>query len=335
MRISQALPQYLAYRRGEGYSKNTIKADRVAVNRLMEVVGDRDLDSITPVLVDGLYAEMTRRQLRASTVNLATACLRSFFKWAIERGYRSQEAGSPVLGRRYRPREAKTLTRVPLAQFPALLEAARSPRDRMLLALGIYTMARKEEITGIRIRDVDLDSGEIQIYVSKSNVFDRRPISTELDLELRRWLTAYAEEVGPLEPDYFLVPAVHGGTRSKTTHGWRLRPRKQMVSPEDVVHSVLKPLGIDDSYHSGMHVLRRSAARARFDELTAQGYDGALRQVSAWLNHKSTAQTEIYLGLELDRANRDEQTKGKPLFPSLAASNVRHLEVPNGQDRTA
>lgn len=335
MLLSTALPRYLQFREGEGYSKNTLKADRVALRRLMETVGDRHLESITPVMVDGLYAEMAKRQLRASTVNLATACLRSFFKWAIERGYRSQEAGSPVLGRRYRPREAKTLTRVPLAQFPALLEAARSPRDRMLLALGIYTMARKEEITGIRIRDVDLASGEIQVYVSKSNVFDRRPISTELDLELRRWLTAYAEEVGPLEPDYFLVPAVHGGQRSKTTHGWRLRPRKQMVSPEDVVHSVLRVLGIDDSYHSGLHVLRRSAARARFDELTAQGYDGALRQVSAWLNHRSTAQTEIYLGLELDRATRDEQTKGQPLFPSLASDKVTTLEVVYGEDNLA
>jgi len=330
MLLSTAKQEYLQYRRSERYKPNTVGADRVALNRMIEVMGDREVASITPKLIDGVYEEMAVRQLRASTVNLATACMRSFFKWATDRGHYS--GPSPVSGRRYRPREARELTRVPIDKFPALLDAARTPRDRMLLALGLYTMARSKEITGIRIKDVDLSSSYIQIYVSKSNLFDQRPISLELRNELTQWLKVYADEVGPLEPDYFLVPAVRGGNRP--SGDWPLLPRKQMVVPEDVVHRALRVLGIDDSYHSGMHVLRRSSARATFDELANSGYDGALRMVKEWLNHSSTAQTEVYLGLALDKVNRDKIAKDKPMFPSLAGDNVIRGDF-HGEDRAA
>lgn len=318
MRISEATEAYLLFRRGEGYKPSTIQADRVALRRVARILEDQQVGLITAEDIDLVYQEMTDRRLRANTFNLASATMRGFFTWAMDRGL--HPGPMPTAGRRYRKREARPLTRIPLAQFPAFLDAAKSPRDRMLLALGLYTMARRKEMTGIRIKDLDLDSSEILIYVSKSNLYDRRPISTELRAEIARWLPIYAEEVGPLEPDYFLVPATWGGNRHKV--GWKMRPRKEMTNPEDAVHHALRQIGIDDSYHSGCHVLRRSSARAIFDELSNRGYDGALRTVSAWLNHSSTAQTEVYLGMELDKANRDSMAKDKPMFPSLVGDNV-------------
>ena len=90
------------------------------------------------------------------------------------------------------------------------------------------------------------------------------------------------------------------------------------------MHYALNQIGITGD-RFGLHVLRRSSARARFDEMVNLGYDGALRRVSAWLHHSSVTITEIYLGLELDRAQRDEETKGKVMFPSLAAENVTQI----------
>ena len=330
MKIEESIPLYLDYRRSEGYKSNTVRADLVALRRVQKILPGMDLDHITPQHIDAIYTEMNERRLRPSTVNLSTAAMRSFFRWAIDRGYRTRK-DNPVQGRRYRPADRQPQTRVPMSMFPALLDAATSPRDRALIALGLYTMARKTEITGIRISDLDLDSGEISLYISKTNTYDRRPICAELDAELRTWLTYYTSKVGPLEPDYYLVPATLGGPTSKG--GGTLRPRKQMQSPEDAVHRALAGIGMPNAHHSGMHVLRRSAARAYFSELTAKGYDGALRQVSAWLNHKSTAMTEIYLGIELDRATRDAEAKGQVLFPSLSADNVVSLGVAHGEDR--
>lgn len=330
MKIEESIPLYLDYRRSEGYKPNTVRADWVVLRRVEQVLPGMDLNDITPQHIDAIYAEMNERRLRPSTVNLATAAMRSFFRWAMDRGYRTRK-DNPVQGRRYRPADRQPQTRVPMSMFPALLDAATSERDRALIALGLYTMARKTEITGIRMSDLDLDSGEVSLYISKTNTYDRRPICAELDAELRTWLTYYTSKVGPLEPDYYLVPAARGGPASKG--GGMLRPRREMRSPEDAVHRALAGIGMPHAHHSGMHVLRRSAARAYFTELTAKGYDGALRQVSAWLNHKSTAMTEIYLGIELDRATRDAEAKGQVLFPSLSADNVVPLGVAHGEDR--
>ena len=319
MLLTQVHEEYLAYRKVEGYKPNTMRVDHVALCRLRKAVGNIKVDEVTVRHIDRLYEAMAEERLSASTVNLSTAVLRSFFRWTISQGYRP-EGSNPVQGRRYRPRETRPMPRVPLAQFPALLGAARTPRDRMLIALGLYTMGRATELTGIQIKHLDLASEEIELYVSKSNTYDRMPISKELRREIARWLPIYEAECGPVEPDWFLVPAVQGGKHSPET-GNPLRPWKRMASPEDAVKHALNQIGVT-GYRTGCHVLRRSSARAMFDELVSMGYDGSLRIVSAWLHHASVTMTERYLGLDVDRANRDNVSKGELMFPSLEAENV-------------
>lgn len=319
MLLSKAHDEYLAYRKSEGYRQNTMAADATALRRLRRAAGNVHVATITPRLMDKVFEEMSERKLSASTINVTVTSLRGFFKWCRERGHIPANS-YPMSGRRYRQREAKELTRVPLAQFPALLDAARNPRDRMLLALGLYTMGRAREITGIQMEHVDLDSEEILMYVEKKDVYDRIPISAELRQEIARWLPIYAEHVGPLKPHYYLAPSALGGGR-KHTSTISLKPTSRIQTPQKPVHYALNQIGITGD-RFGLHVLRRSSARARFDEMVNLGYDGALRRVSAWLHHSSVTITEIYLGLELDRAQRDEETKGKVMFPSLAAENV-------------
>lgn len=317
MLLSKATAEYLLYRKTEGYAKNTILVDGVALRRLVRTLGDIPVKSVTPRHVDRVFEQMAEQQLRPASVNANVATLRGFFRWCRDRGYLPPDA-NPASGRRYRPKEAREMIRVPIAQFPALLDAARIPRDRMLMALGLYTMGRKGEITSIRMKDVDLDSAEILMYIQKKNVYDRIPISKELRRELATWLPIYEQHVGSLQPNYHLVPSVQGGGSGNVM---KLRPLVQMASPEDAVAYALTRIGIVGD-HTGMHVLRRSAARARFDEMVALGYDGALRRVSAWLHHTSVTITEVYLGLQLDRAQRDEETKDQFMFPSLEADNV-------------
>lgn len=317
MLLSKATEEYLRYRRTEGYAVNTVFADKACLRRLLRAVGDIPVKSITPKHIDRLFEQMADQGLRSSTINGTVATLRTFTRWCRDRGYLPPDA-NPASGRRYRPKEAREMTRVPIAQFPALLDSARHPRDRMLLALGLYTMGRKTEITGIQMQHVDLDSSEVLMYIKKKNIYDRIPISKELRRELSRWLPIYEEHVGPLQPNYYLVPSTQGGGKPTVM---KLRPRMQMVTPEDAVTYTLAQIGIVGD-HTGMHVLRRSAARARFDEMVALGYDGALRRVSAWLHHSSVTITEGYLGLQLDRAQRDEETKDKLMFPSLEADNI-------------
>jgi hypothetical protein len=65
----------------------------------------------------------------------------------------------------------------------------------------------------------------------------------------------------------------------------------------------------------GCHTLRRSGARALFDDLVERGgYDGVLRHVSAMLHHKSTLMTERYLGLDVDVKKRNDLIRGKKMY---------------------
>jgi len=91
-----------------------------------------------------------------------------------------------------------------------------------------------------------------------------------------------------------------------------LVPDQQLQRVHRYVQKPLRAFGVtlrdgdDKSKMEGVHTLRRSGARALFDEMVAQGsYDRVLRNVSAMLHHKSTVMTERYLGFDVDVTKRN------------------------------
>ena len=84
----------------------------------------------------------------------------------------------------------------------------------------------------------------------------------------------------------------------------------------------------------GGHTLRRSGARAYYDELCEDGYDGALRRVQSMLDHSTTIVTEGYLGLGLDKEARNKALKGQPMFRRHAAAAAAVTSLADYRDRT-
>lgn len=164
------------------------------------------------------------------------------------------------------------------------------------------------------------------------------PICAELDAELRLWLTRYAEQVGPLRPNHFLLPrrqsvgTVHNDAGRIVGHEMTYFPEDRVRSLGRVVRPVLEQAGFPVVDHAGRsagegaHTLRRSGARALFDQWANHGYDNALRMVQSMLHHSSIAQTERYIGVTADRRSRDELLRGKPMFP-IDNNNVVRLTV--------
>jgi integrase len=107
--------------------------------------------------------------------------------------------------------------------------------------------------------------------------------------------------------------------------GLRLRPDSSPAKIHWAVHRALKTLGMDSS-KEGVHTLRRSAARARFDQLVSEGYDGALRQVQTLLHHANAKTTEVYLGIDIDVQARDDAIRGKRLFSSFDTKHLRAVQ---------
>lgn len=300
--------------------------ERSTLTKFLTVNGNIWCHAISESHVTRFFEEASRTKQPQSLRNDHTV-LSSFFEW-LRRTRRMGTETDPLYGRRKPKRLQKERRRLHFSKFPALLDAAeaRSPRDRAALALLLYTLGRDGEITSLRIRDLDLDSGYITYAVHKSRKEDRMPICTELDAELRQWLTFYTKEVGYLEPGYYLVPSrdtrgVRGedGLIERNEHV-ALVPDRKIPALGKLVTPALNDIGFDtrDEQGRGMgegaHTVRRSGARAMFDSLSSSGYDHSLRVVQSMLHHSSVQTTELYLGLDVDRRTRDDLFRGKPMY---------------------
>ena len=331
VRLSDAAAEYLESRLARGFSENTNRTSRQALDRLLEEAGNVYVKSLGAKHVDAVFAAKADTWGK-STSSLMLIHYRSFFRWARQRGYLPKD-DDPCSGWKIRKQRPTDALRIPVRDFPALLEAAGHPRDRMFVALGIYLFLRSGEITSLKVKDVDLAEGVIRVKVHKTDELDYMPISEELDYELRRYLTWSTEHHGVPDPEWFLVPAKNAPPARVIDGEWRsasdealLRPQKQMGQPHRMVRRIIEALGYSGARVGG-HTLRRSGARAYFDHLGDEGHDRAIQRVRAMLHHSTAAMTELYLGLDVEKTQRDERLRGRPMFPALKQlANVVELK---------
>jgi integrase len=324
--LDDAIQDYRRFRVSMGIAKNTLRGQDTTLNRFLAVNGNIWCHSLTDVHVTRYFEEITKTKQPQSQRN-DHAVLVGFFEWA-RRTKRLGPDEDPMYGRRKPKRVNRERMRIPVSRFPELLDAAeaRAPLHRAAMALLLYTLLRDGEVTDLRIRDLDLDSGYLMARIHKTSQEDRVPICQELDQEMRRWLTYYTNSVGPLEPHYYLVPTrrvqgMRGGDglydRAKELC---LLPESRIPALGKVVNPALADIGFPTKdangrpMGEGAHTIRRSGARALFDQLVGDGFDGSLRVVQSMLHHASVTQTETYLGITADRRTRDELIRGKRLY---------------------
>lgn len=328
MLLSEAIILYREAREADGYSFSTLKNNNKDLLRFMKIVGDIPVDRLSPVHLDRVLAIEADRGLSPGSLNNIQATLASFARWCRERGYMTLNQ-NPVGTRRYRKDPPKQRDLIPLQDFPRLLDAAEvgetGPRDRAFIAGGLYLMVRQSELISIRIKDVNLELGEIDVLIKKTKDRDILPISAELHVELTKWLEYYRQQMGSLDGDWYLFPAM----KTIGYHTWTLAPDRPISRSQDIIRRALLRIGWKDQW-IGVHVLRRSSARARLDENEGLGYDAAMREIQSWLHHSTITTTERYLQMQPDRDKRNKRTSGKPMFPSLATDKVAQVRELRG-----
>ena len=323
IRLSDAIDKYCDHLKAKDRGFRTIKNHRQPLNRALEQWGNIYVQSITPKHIDQLFEGSG---WGPSTRNLYLSTLRGgFISWCRRNQY---------LPRDYDPTEGWRNAKVPntpklwieVEEFSDLLESCTNPRDRAVCALGLFTFARGSEISYLKVGDLDFDRNEVNLYRVKTKEWDVLPMSQELGHEATRWLHAYQQDTGTaLQSDWFLIPArskvpmAFDRTVNKlqpTGQPQRLRPLYPLRKPYEVVQRPLAAIGHSDK-GAGAHTLRRSGARAWFEVLRDGGYDSALRKVQAMLGHRSVTMTERYLGLDLEKRQRNELLGGKVMFEGL------------------
>lgn len=331
MLLSAAKELFYTSRRSQGIKPATIRNYQVAIDRLIAIVGDKDLGKYTPGDIDHYVATLDDQGVANSTINKMVDCLTALYAWASWDD-RVKIGRSPTGGRRRRPVAPRHKLRIPLEKFDTLINATNHPRDRILIAMGLMTMLRQSEIASLRVQDLDMHEYMLNVRIHKTNEIDRMKIAHELRPYIREWLTFYSQECGPLDPKHYLIPA-----KSGPMLGGALKPDTKMTQIARIVNDALDRAGFPtrdadgNSLREGAHTLRRSGALAFFrSQSQIGGIDDALRLSSSLLHHKSVVTTEGYLGLKSETERRNKILDQGPMFPGLRGDNVRDLR--GGED---
>lgn len=331
--ITEAGEEWLRARRA--YCKpNTLKGDREFINRLAREVKDVQVGHLTVRHMEDFFYDHLG-DLSAPTHNVFLYRARQFLTFCQRRGYCRTLCGLESI--RNKRTEQRQRLQLSARELLNLLDYAADPRDRAMLAFAMNTGLRSSEIVSIRLHDLDLERGEFLVNIHKTRDADRQPITSDLDRELRRWLTVYTEEVGPLSPSSYLFPSKGRDVfRGCDEHGRPIRskgaysPGTHVYKPERVVQRALRNAGWgpEEVRYEGFHTVRRSVARIYFDLAAEKGSDLALRETAALLHHSSTVTTERYLGITSERAARDRRMRGRPFLTGIVQTHDTDKIVP-------
>jgi integrase len=309
--LSKAIREFASHSQARGLGKSTVKNRIQPLNRGLELWGDLQVQNLHARHIDALFS---RWDWSPATRNIYLGNLRLFFQWCRAMRYMPLDA-DPTLGWRNITVPQGFKLWVPVDRFGELLDAATHPQIRAVIAVGLYTFLRGSEISTLHIEDIEglhSDTPVLHVYRHKTREADTLPVCEELREELDRWLVWYASQAGVPQKHWYLIPR---RVMNPFTGLTMLQPENRYTHPYLAVQKTLELLGYDTE-GSGVHTLRRSGARAWFDEMRGSGYDGALLRVSSMLGHKSTTVTQVYLGLNLEREQRNAQLSGKRMFAS-------------------
>lgn len=323
-RLTCAVGSYRDYMEATGIKPNTIDNHMQLLRRAIRVWGDIYVSSITHKHIDELFI---CPQWGPSTRNLYLSNFRAgFMPYCKRQGWMKRDY-DPTEGWKMAKVTQREKKWIPLSDFPDLLDAAKTPLDRIIVAIGLFTMCRGSEITYLKVGDVDFDQNTLLIYRQKTEEEDRMPMPLELRDELLLWFRHYEAAAGPLQPEWYVTPSRGPlpmarpkgsgfGPLQPTGEPPRYKPLNRLFKPYEAVKRTIKEMGMDD-YRAGVHLLRRSSARAYYDILVASGHDHALLRVGAILGHKDTKTTQIYLGIKVEREQRNASLAGKSMFPNM------------------
>lgn len=339
MLLSDAIDRYLADRANKGAAPATVSGEKLSLKHLLTDIGNIQVSSIQPRHMDVFWARHS--DWSPGTFNKTRAHLTGFFKWCQARAIlgRFQD---PLEGVRKRKSVPRNWLILPQQEWPALLDATTDPRDRALVAIGLYLFTRISETTALQWKDFDLQNHEATVFRRKTQTLDVLPICEELEYELGVWKLKYAEVMGEhVKPSWYVIPAYspalrHGIPGQKG--GWRvvtqgtLIPNRPMETASSRIKVALKSAGYPVQSGEASHTLRRSGANALYHELSERGHDRAIRMCQAMLGHSSIQTTEVYLQLNLDRKARNDLLAGKRMFTGGGEAAVIQLGGVDGQE---
>ncbi len=205
MDILQTYEAYADYALAiRNHSPVTVNCRRGVIRFFASETGIRDLADVSPDAArEFLLQGRSRRNWSSSTYWTYHKHLNVFFDWCVRQGH---VAENPFAGLEKPKLEQKLPRRLSCGQAERLLDACRTMRFRdgfqrsrclALVALLLYTGLRRSEALNLKMTDVNLDEGILQVIHGKGGKDRFLP----LNARLIPILAAYLKERAKRQPD--------------------------------------------------------------------------------------------------------------------------------------
>ena len=256
-----------------------------------------DLAALQPPHIRQGVAALHRSGLGGKSLQRWLSSLRSFFRFAIRRGWMKNNPADGIQAPKSPKKLPKTLDADQTAQFVEVKgESFIACRDRALLELVYSSGLRLAEVTGLNVSDVDLKEGMVNV-VGKGSKQRILPVGRHAITALQDWLPQRALHAPADQVALFI-----------TQRGARIGHRAVQLRMQQL--SVQQ--GMDNPVHP--HMLRHSFASHVLES------SGDLRLVQELLGHANISTTQIYTHLDFqhlakvyDKAHpRAQRKKGSP-----------------------
>jgi integrase/recombinase XerD len=289
--VDSVRDDFLNYLRGECHlADNTIAAYGRDLNRLVDWLGKRRLDSLRVGDLTGFMETLQRCGLAPASISRCIVAVRTFFKYLQLEGIVLDNPAELLAAQKMWQRMPGVLSQ---HQIEAFLAAPRKTdpfwqRDVAMLEVLYATGCRASEVCSLRVRDLSLQQKHLRC-TGKGGKQRLVPIGVRAIEAIERYSREVrgelAAKASPPPDELFLS---RSGRPLDRIQLWRL------------VKQYARRAGIDASTISP-HSLRHSFAT----HLLAGGAD--LRQVQEMLGHASIQTTQIYTHVEHSRLKRVHQ----------------------------
>ena len=160
------------------FAKNNKKSwerDMFSLRKLLPFFKDRRLKDIKPALIEA-YKAKRKKEVKDSTINRELACMKHMYTLAVKWGETASNPVKHVSMFKERPSKMRILS---YEEEQKLLEACNNTL-RPIIITALETGMRRNEILGLRRRDVDLGAGSIRVEETKNGESRVIPVSSML-----------------------------------------------------------------------------------------------------------------------------------------------------------
>lgn len=249
----------------KGHSQNTLEAYRRDIGDFMNYIQKNSIP-VKKVLRNHImdYLLLKRNTYSLTSIARLLAALKSFYKFLI---LDDIVDNNPVLDIDSPKLAQKLPVVLTIDEVTRLIEAAKNPRDRLLLEIFYATGMRVTELATLKIEDIDFEDGWIRIFGK-----GRKERFVPISKKILRQITKYADSRN-LKTNNFLFTKNNGSPITREAI-WKIVKKYSLMA------------GI--SKKVAPHTLRHTFAT----HLLENGAD--LRTIQELLGHSNIDTTQIY-----------------------------------------